>query len=594
MTALRVLALWIVTAFRAAPAMATFLSLNAAAAAVLGPLVSLGVAHTVGAVADGQSLWPPLVATAAVLAVSALLAAVAPPLGDTADERIRLHVRRDLAQLVSGIPSLAHHEDPAVADRIDLVSRDSHTLAGIYRAMSTVGAVAGTVTVAGLLASVSPWLMLLLPIAVVATGVEAYGIHRRQQLWRSHQKYRRLGTRVVEVLSDPPSGVEVRCFGLLDPLARVASRAFNDRLTVVVQATRRTSIAASACWLLVGVSYLVGINWLFGEYRAGRASLAGVTLLLMILGQLTMTAKVIALNVNMVIGALDAYGRYEWLRRYASTHTWAESTARPPTRLTEGITFADVTFRYPSDDGEQRDASLDGVNLHLPAGTTVALVGDNGAGKSTVVKLLARLYDPTSGEVLVDGVPLRDIDPIAWRERVSAGFQDFARLEFLAADSIGVGDLEHRTDRAVITGAAEAGQASPVIAGLPQGLDSQLGQRFESGVNLSGGQWQRLALARAFMRPAPLLMLLDEPTAALDPEAEQAIYEQYAATGRTLARETGAVTVLVSHRFSTVRMADLIVVMGDGHVTELGTHAELLRRGGRYAELFTLQSDAYR
>jgi ATP-binding cassette subfamily B protein len=237
---------------------------------------------------------------------------------------------------------------------------------------------------------------------------------------------------------------------------------------------------------------------------------------------------------------------------------------------------------------------VSGVDLHLPAKRTVAFVGDNGAGKTTLVKLLSRLYDPTEGRILVDGTPLTEIDPHAWRERLSAGFQDYATLRFLAAETIGVGDLGAEMDRGRVRAAVTAGQADPVVAVLPDGLDTQLGTEFAGGVGLSGGQWQRLALARAFMRSTPLLMLLDEPTAALDPEAEHAVYSQYGRTARELAARTGAVTVLVSHRFSTVRMADLIVVLEGGRVVEVGTHAQLLDAGRRYAELFTLQARAYR
>jgi ATP-binding cassette subfamily B protein len=210
------------------------------------------------------------------------------------------------------------------------------------------------------------------------------------------------------------------------------------------------------------------------------------------------------------------------------------------------------------------------------------------------VKLLARMYDPTTGRILVDGVDLATIQPDEWRSQLSAGFQDFVKFELTAREVVGIGDVARASDEDAVRTAIVRGDAESVIAGLPNGLDSQLGKKFTDGVELSGGQWQRLALARAFMRERPLLLLLDEPTAALDPEAEHRLYEQYARAAKIAASETGGITVLVSHRFSTVRMADLIVVMHNGRVEEFGTHTDLLAAGGRYAELFELQARAYR
>jgi len=237
---------------------------------------------------------------------------------------------------------------------------------------------------------------------------------------------------------------------------------------------------------------------------------------------------------------------------------------------------------------------LSGINLSVPAGSAVALVGENGAGKTTLVKLLARMYDPTTGQILVDGADLATIQPDAWRSQLSAGFQDFVKFELTAREVVGIGDVQRAGDDDAVRAAVLRGDAASVVAGLPRGLDSQLGKKFTDGVELSGGQWQRLALARAFMRERPLLLLLDEPTAALDPEAEHRLYEQYAAAAKIAAAETGGITVLVSHRFSTVRMADLIVVMHNGRIEEFGTHEDLLAANARYAELFELQARAYR
>ncbi|HYT40343.1 MAG TPA: ABC transporter ATP-binding protein, partial [Acidimicrobiia bacterium] len=251
-----------------------------------------------------------------------------------------------------------------------------------------------------------------------------------------------------------------------------------------------------------------------------------------------------------------------------------------------GIAFEGVSFAYPGSETEV----LSDVSLWLPPGSVVAVVGDNGAGKSTLVKLLARMYEPTSGRISVDGVDLARFDPAAWRARLSAAFQDSCRFEFLLGETIGIGDVDGINDAYQVLMAAERAGAGAVLETLPAGLNTQLGRRFE-GVELSGGQWQRLALARAGMRD-PLLLLLDEPTANLDAEAEFALFETIARATRR-ARARGAVTMLVSHRFSTVRMADVIVVIDGGKVLEVGSHDELMARGGLYAELFSLQSSAY-
>ena len=210
------------------------------------------------------------------------------------------------------------------------------------------------------------------------------------------------------------------------------------------------------------------------------------------------------------------------------------------------------------------------------------------------MKLLCRFYEPTSGTIEVDGTDLSTIDVEDWRRRMSAGFQDFARFELVARESVGVGLLESIDDVDTVEQALRRAHADDVVAGLADGLDTQLGKSFEGGHDLSGGQWQKLALGRAMMRDEPLLLVLDEPTAAIDAETEHALFERYAGAAREAARRTGAITVLVSHRFSTVRMASLIVVIDGGRVIEVGDHSTLVAAGGLYAELFELQARGYR
>jgi len=259
-----------------------------------------------------------------------------------------------------------------------------------------------------------------------------------------------------------------------------------------------------------------------------------------------------------------------------------------PESIKEGIRLEHVSFRYPGSDR----IVLDDVDLHLPAGAVVAIVGENGAGKSTLVKLLCKMYDATAGDIYVDDLPLRRIDPDAWRGRVAGAFQDFFRFEFRARQTVGVGDLPRSDDEQAVAGAVTRAGADDVVQRLVAGLDTQLGPTWPEGVDVSFGQWQKLALARGFMRDDPLLLVLDEPTAALDAETEHALFERYASAMRGTG-SNGRITVLVSHRFSTVRMADLIVVLDGARVVEVGSHEQLMAADGNYAELYRIQASSY-
>jgi ATP-binding cassette subfamily B protein len=281
--------------------------------------------------------------------------------------------------------------------------------------------------------------------------------------------------------------------------------------------------------------------------------------------------------------------RLAWLENYAASLA-ASADVSVPDRVREGIRLDHVSFAYP---GTSR-VVLDDISLLLPAGSVVAIVGENGAGKTTLVKLLAKMYEPASGAILVDGAPLSRMAADVWRARLAGAFQDFFRFEFHAQQSIGLGDVVRVDDASAVASAVDRAGANDVIAHLKSGLETQLGATWPGGVDLSFGQWQKLALARGFMRDAPVLLVLDEPTAALDAETEHALFERYAANLRDNDGLRDRITILVSHRFSTVRMADLIVVLDGARLAESGTHEELMAKRGQYAELYGIQAAAYR
>jgi ATP-binding cassette subfamily B protein len=282
--------------------------------------------------------------------------------------------------------------------------------------------------------------------------------------------------------------------------------------------------------------------------------------------------------------------RLAWLEDYAVSLV-AQADRPVPSAMRRGIRLEHVSFAYP---GTQR-LVLDDISLTLPAGSVVAVVGENGAGKTTLVKLLAKMYAPKSGAIYIDDTPLDRVASAEWRARLAGAFQDFYRFEFRARHTVGLGDVPRLDYEPAVVAAVGRAGADDVVARLTAGLDTQLGPTWPGGVEVSFGQWQKLALARGFMRDGPLLLVLDEPTAALDAETEHALFEHYAAAARSDAdARDGRITILVSHRFSTVRMADFIIVLDGARLVECGTHEELMAKRGQYAELYGIQAAAYR
>jgi len=374
----------------------------------------------------------------------------------------------------------------------------------------------------------------------------------------------------------------VRVTGIGDRLVRQSREAWERWYGPVAAARWGTAGWHALAWAIFGAGYVGAV--IFVAYGL-KASPGQVLLVLAAGGRLSAYLGATVGEIGFLRGFwLDGSRRMAWLEDYAASLI-EHADVPAPEKLTDGIRFEHISFAYP---GTERRV-LEDINLELKPGSVVAIVGENGAGKSTLVKLLCRMYQPDQGRILVNGVDLARIRADEWRSRLAGAFQDFFRFEFQARHTVGVGDVARLDDRPAVIAAVSRAGAADVVEGLVSGLDTQLGATWPGGVELSFGQWQKFALARGFMRDSPLLIVLDEPTAALDAETEHALFERYAAMARG-----SHITILVSHRFSTVRMADMIVVLDGARVVEMGAHEALMAKGGQYAELYGIQAAAYR
>lgn len=502
-----------------------------------------------------------------------------------------LRFEGEIGDLAQGSRGIEHHERRDYADELELLRNEGNPLyLGIEYAVYALSSAARLALTVVLLVRVEPALLILLafglPTLVLGRAVGAVLFRARERVatdWRQSRH-------ILDLALRADASAEIRIFGLEEELAR---RLHASRTTIRRELARARAKALALTLLghlIFAVAYVVGLLLVVRSAVRGHHSLADVVLVVTLTAQISTVVATSAGTSRFVQRSVQAYNRLAWLRSLIRRlYPPREERAAAPERLSGGIAFRGVDFAYPGTDV----LALHGIDLELPAGTSVAFVGENGAGKSTLVKLLCRLYEPTRGRIEADGVDLAHVPVGAWRRRIAAGFQDFLRLEFPLRTSVGLGDLARCDDEVAVRGALARADATELAAQLRDGLDTPLGRTLEGGVELSGGQWQKVALARAMMRDRPLLLVLDEPTSALDAHAEHALFERYAASARDVAQATGGIAVFVSHRFSTVRMADLIVVVDDGRIAEQGTHEELLERGGIYAELFELQAAAF-
>lgn len=579
--------------FRAAPRQATLQLLSGMVFQLEGPAMAFGSKLLVDA-AIAQELRLGLIASAALaLTIGVSLVAVfyyVDWLFTVADRSSALATRQ-LIQLLGGTHGLAHHERPDYLDQVQRIREEHRSLAGMVNATAGLLRVGVALAATGiLLARVHPVLLLLPTFGVLSFwfGKKSRDFEIAAQEATSEPE--RLRRHLFEVGTAASQGKELRMSGLTDVLLDRHHQISDIVLRTRERATWLGALLKSADGLVSGLAFAGAIALVLVLAVTDRATPGDVVLTVGLAAQMNNVVFTAIAYGNQLLWVLKVAKRFLWLEEYARSASRMVVDPLPvPERLAGGIEMRDVTFHYP----ESERPVLDGLSLYLPAGKVIALVGENGAGKTTLIKLLCDFYQPGSGQILIDGIDLARIQTNAWRSRLSAAFQDFSKFEFLTRETVGVADLSRIDDRRAVITALERAGASDLLTTLPKGLDTQLGSAWENGVDLSGGQWQKLALGRGLMRNDPLLVVFDEPTAALDAPTEHALFERFAEAAHA-GHNRGAITLLVSHRFSTVRMADLIVVLAGGKIQECGSHEELMSLGGLYAELYELQSRAYR
>jgi ATP-binding cassette, subfamily B, bacterial len=510
-------------------------------------------------------------------------------------DRLTIALESHVAGLQASVVTIAHHERPEYLDRLAVLRDQVFVLDHMYMSMfSTCGWILRLGVTIVLLVSIHPALaaLVLFALPTVLTSAWRPGIERVAE--ERGASANRLARHLFMLATMAPPGKEVRVTRIGNRLVTLRREAWERWYGPVAAARWGSAIWHSMAWLVFGAGYIGAIVFVTSIVHGT----AGQVLLVLAAGsRLSAYISATVGEIGFLRGVwLDGSRRLAWLEDYAAEMV-EQADSPAPAQIHDGIRLEHVSFAYPG----TTPHVLEDVNLELKRGSVVAIVGENGAGKSTLVKLLARLYQPDEGRILVDDIDLARIRADAWRERIAGAFQDFFRFEFRARHSVGLGDVPRHDDEPAVVTAVDRAGADDVIAKLSAGLETQLGPTWPAGVEVSFGQWQKLALARGFMRDHPLLLVLDEPTAALDAETEHALFERYAAAARKGKRNGGSngdtdgrITILVSHRFSTVRMADQIVVLDGARVAEVGTHEALMAKGGQYAELYGIQASAYR
>ncbi len=532
-----------------------------------------------------RSVLPYLVLELALVLVSSLTGQARAFSDRILQQQLTNHINSLVMRKAIGL-DLQFFENPVFYDTLQNARRqaDFSALSIVRAILQMAQQLITLVSLVVLLLRFSPWLAVIVFVSAIPSFLSQsqYAEHAFRAVSRRAPEARLLNY-LEMLLTGNETVKEIKLFGLGEPLLKRYQTLFEKFYLEDRAIAERRTLAGLGWGMLSTLAYYGSYAWIVLRAIAGLITLGDMTMFLSIFRQSQGSIRSLLDSLNQLYESnlfLDNLMTYLELKPLLVA---PENGRIAPAPIRQGIEFRHVCFRYPGSDVDV----LRDIELHIQPGERLALVGLNGAGKTTLIKLLTRLYDPTEGQILLDGVDLREYDLTSLHQRFGVIFQDFARYQFTVRENIGFGQVDALDDMARIQDAADRGGASALIEDLPQGYETMLGRRWGKGQELSGGEWQKIALARAFMRKAEVLVL-DEPTASLDAEAEYEVFQRF---GELM---EGRIAVLISHRFSTVRMADRIALLSAGKILELGSHAELIALDGAYARLFNLQAEGYR